>query len=81
MEAVAAAAPSEPSSGSVLKENVRVPLEPAKIITDHEKLHPFENKEYRHSTVELPPINPVKPGPMTEKSTENIGLYERRRPV
>ena len=66
MEASATAAPSETSAGPILKESVRVPVEPAKIITDHEKLHPFENKEYKHSTVELPVIDPVKPGPMTE---------------
>ncbi|MDF3003401.1 MAG: translocase FtsK [Bacillota bacterium] len=31
----------------------------AKIITDHEKIHPFENKEYKRSTIELPPISPA----------------------
>jgi S-DNA-T family DNA segregation ATPase FtsK/SpoIIIE len=66
MEAAAAAAPAEPQAGPVLKESVRVPAEPPKIVTGHEKLHPFENKEYRHSTVELPVIDPLKTGLMSE---------------
>jgi S-DNA-T family DNA segregation ATPase FtsK/SpoIIIE len=38
----------------------------AKIITDHEKIHPFENKEYKRSTIELPPITPTGPaGPVS----------------
>ncbi len=56
-----------------------------KIITDHEKLHPFENKEYKHNTIELPVIDPtpVKTGPMTENQIKILdymnddGLFEK----
>lgn len=37
----------------------------AKIITDHEKIHPFENKEYKRSTIELPPISSAAAGPVS----------------
>ncbi len=50
--------------GAEHKKTVDAP----KIIEGHEKLHPFENKEYKHNTMELPVINPVSftGGPITE---------------
>ncbi|MDD4565781.1 MAG: DNA translocase FtsK [Eubacteriales bacterium] len=32
----------------------------SKIITDHEKIRPFENKEYKNNTMELPVITPIE---------------------
>lgn len=59
--------------------------EASKVITDHDKLHPFENKEYKHNTIELPVIDqtPVKSGPMTENQIKildymkNDDLFEK----
>lgn len=65
MEAAAAASP-ETSAGQAVKETVKTPADTGKIITDHEKLHPFENKEYRHSTIELPVIDTRKAGLISE---------------
>jgi len=70
--ALAAEAPdiSETQTEAVpIKENKKTAPEPVKIITDHEKLHPFENKEYKKNTIELPPIAPVPTG--TGLMTEN----------
>ena len=47
----------EPAEKEPVKEKKRTSA--AKIITDHEKIHPFENKEYKRSTIELPPITPA----------------------
>lgn len=67
-EDAAAGAAQSISSAPIIKEGSRNLADSGKIITDHEKLHPFENKEYKHSTIELPVIEqfPVKPGLMTE---------------
>ena len=58
----------QPNQGQIMKESKKSGIDSGKIITDHEKLHPFENKEYKHSTIELPALDtfPVKPGLMTE---------------
>jgi len=67
-ENAAAIATQSIASDPIIKEGSRKVADSDKIITDHEKLHPFENKEYKHSTIELPVIEqfPVKPGLMTE---------------
>ena len=58
----------DPVQEPVIKESKKSNINSGKIITDHETLHPFENKEYKRSTIELPVVDtfPVKPGPMTE---------------
>ena len=65
-EAVEAAAPEQPQTAELhVKESVRN-AEPAKPIADFEKAHPFEHKEFKHSTIELPVIEPLKTGLMSE---------------
>jgi DNA segregation ATPase FtsK/SpoIIIE and related proteins len=72
------------SSEPVLKES-RKNADPGKKIMEHDKLHPFENKEYKHSTMELPVIDPVpvKGGPMTENQLKILdymnddGLFDK----
>lgn len=68
-----------------VKEAKKPAPEPAKIITDHEKLHPFENKEYKKNTMELPVIDPIPKGTgfMTENQVKILdymnddGLFEK----
>jgi S-DNA-T family DNA segregation ATPase FtsK/SpoIIIE len=60
------AAESQQASEPAAKEPVRTAPEPAKIITDHEKIHPFENKEYKRNTLEIPVIEPMKTGFLSE---------------
>jgi len=56
-----------------------------KLITGHETLHPFEKKEYKHNTMELPVIEqfPVNIGPMTDNQIKildymkNDELFEK----
>ena len=62
MEAGATQTPQE----TVAKEPVKPISEPTKIIADHEKIHPFENKEYKHNTLEIPVIEPMKTGFLSE---------------
>ena len=75
----------------VRKEAVLSPAEPKKtadaptIIAGHEKLHPFEKKEYKHDTMELPVIEPLpqRTGPITENQLKILdymhddGLFEK----
>jgi len=67
-EAAAEAGSTTLTTEPMIKEGSKSIAGSAKIITDHEKLHPFENKEYKHNTMELPVIEqfPVKSGLMTE---------------
>lgn len=67
-EDAAAGVAQSVSSDPIIKEGNKKLADSGKIITDHEKMHPFENKEFKHSTIELPVIEqfPVKPGLMTE---------------
>ena len=60
------AAETYSSAGPAVKEPAANVPEPVKIITDHEKLHPFENKEYKHNTLEMPVIEPLRTGLMSE---------------
>ena len=48
----------EPDQEPVIKESSKRKADSSKMITDHEKIHPFENKEYKHSTMELPVVEP-----------------------
>ncbi|HYE68168.1 MAG TPA: DNA translocase FtsK [Anaerovoracaceae bacterium] len=66
-EDAAAGVTQSVSSDQIIKD-VNKNITDSKIITDHDKLHPFENKEFKHATIELPIIEqfPVKPGLMTE---------------
>ncbi|MDD3168144.1 MAG: DNA translocase FtsK [Eubacteriales bacterium] len=60
-----AAQPAAEPAGKISSKGT---ADTGKLIPDHEKLHPFENKEYKHATMELPVIEqlPVKSGIMTE---------------
>ncbi len=68
-----------------VKECKKTTAEPARIITDHAALHPFENKEYKKNTIELPAIDlsPKSTGFMTENQIKIIdymnddGLFEK----
>ncbi|MBP6491952.1 MAG: DNA translocase FtsK, partial [Clostridia bacterium] len=69
----------------VIKENSKTPVNTSKTIIEHDKVHPFENKEFKHSTIELPPVEtfPVKSGLMTENQIKILDymkddeLFER----
>ncbi|MEL7655955.1 MAG: DNA translocase FtsK 4TM domain-containing protein, partial [Bacillota bacterium] len=58
----------EPVPEPIIKESKKNNNNSSKIIAEHDKLHPFENKEFKHSTIELPVVDtfPVKPGIMSE---------------
>ncbi|HVI39320.1 MAG TPA: DNA translocase FtsK 4TM domain-containing protein, partial [Anaerovoracaceae bacterium] len=72
----------------IVKEGNKTIADTGKLIPDYEKSHPFENKEYKHSTIELPVVEPypVKPGPMTENQLKildymnNDDLFEKAGP-
>ena len=56
-EAVMGEMQEQPVSEPVIKENKKSAADSGKIITDHVKLHPFENKEYKRDTAELPVVD------------------------
>ncbi len=73
-----------PEKQAPVKEKAKR-TEAPKIIKDHEKLHPFENKEFRHSTIELDPVVPnvSSSGLMTDNQLKILdymnddGLFEK----
>jgi len=76
---VVQAAPEPPA-----REGIKSVPDQGKLITGHDKLHPFENKEYKRNTIELPAIDPaVEKAGMTENQLKILdymkddGLFER----
>ncbi len=82
-EALAAAAGAEAAAAGIraaaepaaaARDTGKSVPEPGKLIAGHEKVHPFENKEYKRNTLELPAIGPApameplpaRPGLMTD---------------
>ncbi len=61
--------PDPPEPETVIKETRKRKTDSNKTIADHEKLHPFEKKEYKHSTMELPVVEPISV--KTEARSEN----------
>lgn len=58
----------EPEPEPVVKES-RKKSGSEKVVKGHDQPYPFENKEYKRSTIEMPAVDPIqaKPGVMTEK--------------
>lgn len=83
-DAIGVIPPVQSAVEPAAKESSKSAGENVKIITGHEKLHPFDNKEYKKNTIELPPIDPmpVKSGLMTENQLKILdymnddGLFE-----
>jgi predicted amidohydrolase len=54
-----AAAGVQPAPEPPAREVLKIIPDQGKLITGHDKLHTFENKEYKRNTIELPVLEPV----------------------